>query len=203
MWNDKVIEAVRGAGASLDLERHGLGTHRLDGAESRRRAIDDLLGKLKYRPAAERDALTAEIAGASGAAERRDLMMTSEQVAGLHRAGMEIGAHTVTHRLLSKLDAGSARAEIADSRARLRDIIGSEVRVFAYPNGRPGTDYARRDVDLLAELGFSGAVSTAWGAGVPGTDRLQVPRFTPWDRVPRRFLLRLMHNYTRTDAKRV
>jgi peptidoglycan/xylan/chitin deacetylase (PgdA/CDA1 family) len=202
MWNDSVIEAVRHA-PSLDLAHCGLGTHSLNGAVSRRRAIDDLLGLLKYRPAPERDALTAEVVAAAGPIERKDLMMTSEQVAGLFRAGMEIGAHTVSHSLLRGLDDERARAEVTQSRARLRDITGCDIRVFAYPNGKPGKDYSPRDVGLLAELGFAGAVSTAWGAAVPRTDRLQVPRFTPWDRTPSRFMLRLLHNYTRTDAQHV
>jgi peptidoglycan/xylan/chitin deacetylase (PgdA/CDA1 family) len=130
-------------------------------------------------------------------------MMTAEQIGQLSRAGMEIGAHTVTHTLLVKLDDVNARRELAESRAKLRAMTGQDVRVFAYPNGKPGTDFTERDVRLARELGFSGAVTTAWGVGTPGSDPLQVPRFTPWDRTPTRFLLRLLHNYTRTDVQRV
>jgi peptidoglycan/xylan/chitin deacetylase (PgdA/CDA1 family) len=203
MWNDSVIEAMRAADSGmLDLERWGLGAHRLSDAASRKRAVDDVIRSIKYRAPPERAEIAAGIAQLAGRAARSDLMMTSEQVRTLARAGMEIGAHTVTHPLLKNLSDGDARREIADSRDRLRDILGRDVRVFAYPNGKPGKDYAARDVSSVRALGFSGAVSTAWGAGTSRSDPFQVPRFTPWDRTPKRFVLRLLHNYTRTNEQR-
>jgi hypothetical protein len=43
-------------------------------------------------------------------------------------------------------------------------------------------------------LGFDAALSTAWGVATAATDRYQLPRFTPWDRSPVRFVLRLARN---------
>jgi peptidoglycan/xylan/chitin deacetylase (PgdA/CDA1 family) len=204
MWNDSVIEAVRVADSGeLDLESSGLGVHLLGDVRSRVAAVDDLIGRIKYRPNGERAAVVADIVARANRKIRDDLMMTSEQVRELSRAGMEIGAHTVTHSLLRDLTDAEACHEVAASRARLRDITGASVPVFAYPNGRPGKDYGPRDVALVRDLGFEGAVSTAWGAGTAHSDPLQVPRFTPWDRTPKRFLMRLMHNYTRTAEQRV
>ncbi len=204
MWNDSVIEALRGASAgTLDLRGLGLGELPIGDVASRRRAIDGLIGAWKYLPPAERDELAARLVALVGTPVPQSLMMTSEQIAQLSRAGMEIGAHTVTHTLLVKLGETEARRELAESRAKLRAMTGQDVRVFAYPNGKPGTDYTERDVRLTRELGFTGAVTTAWGVGTPGSDPLQVPRFTPWDRTPTRFLLRLLHNYTRTGVQRV
>ena len=40
--------------------------------------------------------------------------------------------------------------------------------------------------------GFAAAVSTAQGAASRSSDVFQLPRFTPWDRSPRRFGLRLL-----------
>ena len=56
-----------------------------------------------------------------------------------------------------------ARSEIASAGKRLEDIIGAPVRLFAYPNGKPAEDYSLRHVRLVRELGFDGAVTTAWG----------------------------------------
>jgi peptidoglycan/xylan/chitin deacetylase (PgdA/CDA1 family) len=201
MWNDSIIEALRVADSGeLDLRQHGLGVHALGDAASRRSAIAKLIAELKYRPPGERERLSREVASSTGKKIRDDLMMTSDQVAALCRAGMEIGAHTVSHSLLSKLTDHDARREMAESRARLESICGCRVRVFAYPNGKPGTDYTERDVALLRDLEFAAAVSTAWGAATPASDPLQVPRFTPWDRTPSRFLARLLQNYLRTNA---
>jgi hypothetical protein len=53
-------------------------------------------------------------------------------------------------------------------------------------------------VAMVRELGFEGAVSTAWGAQPHGQepDLFQLPRFTPWDRSPWRFTARLARNLT-------
>ena len=130
-------------------------------------------------------------------------MMTVEQVRHLHASGMTIGAHPVSHPILAKLDPVRARIEIQDSRSRIEAITGSPVTLFAYPNGKPGVDYRREHVEMVKELGFEAAVSTAWGVAHGESDLFQLPRFTPWDRSPGKFLLRLLHNTFRTAAERV
>ena len=115
---------------------------------------------------------------------------------------MEIGAHTVSHPILTSIDLNVARAEMEKSRAALETIVGGRVTLFAYPNGKPKADYGREHVDLVRTLGFEGAVSTSWGAARPGDDPFQVPRFTPWDRAPFRFGLRLARNLAGTTYVR-
>jgi len=56
----------------------------------------------------------------------------------------------------------------------------------------------------VRELGFDGAVTTAWGVARHGADPLQLPRFTPWDRQRWRYGIRLLKNLvepTRTAAQ--
>ena len=125
--------------------------------------------------------------------------MTSEQVRALHSAGMEIGAHTVTHPILAEIPLGRARHEMVASRARLEEITAAPVRLFAYPNGSPRRDYYGEHAALARELGFDAAVSAAWGAARAGDDLYQIPRFTPWDRADWRFGLRLAHNAMRSS----
>jgi peptidoglycan/xylan/chitin deacetylase (PgdA/CDA1 family) len=121
-------------------------------------------------------------------------MMSSDQVRRLHAAGMTIGAHTVSHPILARLPREQALREIVDGRLRLEQIIGAAVRLFAYPNGKPGTDYHAESVELVRAAGFDAAFSTAWGVATRTSDLLQIPRFTPWDRTPSRFALRMLHN---------
>jgi peptidoglycan/xylan/chitin deacetylase (PgdA/CDA1 family) len=118
-------------------------------------------------------------------------MMTREQVRGLRRAGMEIGAHTVRHPILKRLAAATARAEIEQSKQALEEILGEPVRLFAYPNGKMGQDFGPEHAAMVAELGFEAAVTTDWGTADARTDPYGLPRFTPWDRQPWRFAARL------------
>lgn len=190
MWNDAVIEVVRNApGDRLNLARAGFGVLDIGCAVRRRAVIDMLIAALKYLPPDERIERVRRMA-------RRftPTMLSSDQLIALHRAGMEIGAHTVSHPILASISNAEARAEIAGGRARLQEIIQSDVRLFAYPNGKPGQDFEARHAAMLRSQGFSAAVTTAWGAARPGADPFYLPRFTPWDRASGPFLLRLARN---------
>lgn len=204
MWNDSVIETLRRArGDILDARCIGLDELSISTVELRRRAIERVLAAVKYLPPGERQRLVEELGAGTSHELPSDLMMTQEQVLQLHASGMEIGAHTVTHPILARLDPEHAGDEIRDSKSRLEAITGAPITLFAYPNGKPGLDYRREHVSMVRELGFEAAVSTAWGVAHTASDPLQLPRFTPWDRTPGRFLLRLLQNTFRTGAERV
>lgn len=193
MWNDTVIESIRACRQPV-LRLKGFGEFTLDCAAARRSAIGKLIGQMKYLPLAERLEMTEAIAVQAGVTPPTDLMMSSDEVRVLHRAGMQIGAHTVTHPILARMEDGKARAEIQDGRRQLQDLVGAPIGLFAYPNGKPGEDYLPAHVELVRELGFDAAVSTSWGAAGRLTDNFQIPRFTPWDSDRTRFGLRLARN---------
>jgi peptidoglycan/xylan/chitin deacetylase (PgdA/CDA1 family) len=196
MWNDIVIESVRRTRCTtLDLEALGAGQARLGDEGSRGPIAERILRAIKHLSQAERAAYVRAIQEQAGARLPNDLMMTSAQVRQLADAGMEIGAHTMTHPILRTLDAPQAREEIDTSRTVLAALIGRAVSVFAYPNGRPGDDYTQRDRDLVESLGFELAVSTQWGVATRRSDCFQFPRFTPWDQAPARWLARLLLAY--------
>jgi peptidoglycan/xylan/chitin deacetylase (PgdA/CDA1 family) len=199
MWNDTVIETVRQApGTMLDLRNLDLGNFQINNTENRYHTALALLSKLKYLPKEERDRQVSAITETAGVEVPRDIMMRSEQVRALSQSGMEIGAHTVSHPILAGLEDEQARFEIAAGKEHLTEIIGAPVRIFAYPNGKPGVDYDSRHVRMVKHLGFLGAVTTAWGTANRSTDIYQLPRFTPWDKSPTRFAFRLFSNCLRT-----
>lgn len=76
--------------------------------------------------------------------------------------GATFGAHTVTHPILSRVEAAAARCEIATSWRRLREEGLPTTDVFCYPNGEP-PDFTAREPALLRELGFAAAVTTIPG----------------------------------------
>ena len=199
MWNDEIIEAVRAAPApTLDLRDIGFNLLPVTNIGERLRAVTMLIDRLKYLSAEERaHGVAAVVAGAAGTAPD-GLMMCSEDVRHLVSRGMAVGAHTHTHPILRNLSLKQASREIGESRARLAEITGSPVKFFAFPNGKPGGDYDARHVVLLREMGFTACFSTAWGVATRACDRMQIPRFTPWDATPARFALRLLYNCMRT-----
>ena len=161
--------------------------------QARREVVDALLPKVKYLGLEERERFIERLARCLGTDRLPDdLMMRSPQVAELHRAGMEIGGHTVRHPILRVLPEAEAEAEIADGRARLQALIDAPVEVFAYPNGRPMQDYDARHVAIVRRLGFKAAVSTAAGTATASSDPFQLPRFTPWDQGAWRWTARLL-----------
>jgi peptidoglycan/xylan/chitin deacetylase (PgdA/CDA1 family) len=201
MFNDAITEAMRAAPARFDLSDFGLGVLDLGDQEARRAAISRLVGELKYRPSSERRALALEILERTGIAPPRNLMLTTPQVRELRDAGVEIGAHTASHPILSRLEPAAAQEDIAQGKTVLEGIIGEPVRLFAYPNGRPGEDYDGRHASMVRDLGFSAALSTAWGAVHADSDRFQLPRVAPWDASARRYAARLVRSYTQREAR--
>lgn len=198
MWNDTVIESVRTCpDGTLDLAAIGCGSWSCSDVASRGVAIDGLLNQLKYLPHSERQAKVDAIADAVGLPARSELMMTRQQVRELRRYGMSIGAHTVTHPILTTLGISEARREIADGRLDLEETLGERVKIFAFPNGKPNRDYDASHVALVRELNFDAAVSTAWGVSDRTSDPYQLARFTPWDTDVNRFGMRLAQNLMR------
>jgi peptidoglycan/xylan/chitin deacetylase (PgdA/CDA1 family) len=96
-------------------------------------------------------------------------MMTADELRELHRAGLELGAHTVSHADLSALDDAGCRREVRDSRATLQDLTGAPVTTFAYPYCRFGP----AAVDAVRDAGFAAAVT---GLGLGGWERHTIDR---------------------------
>lgn len=195
MWNDTIIESIRVCAMPvLDLSSLGLGCHALGSIDDRRAAISALINQIKYRPVENRVSITEQLAQLAGVQLPQDLMMTSHEVKAMHLAGMQIGAHTVSHPILARLTAEQARQEIKDSKTFLEQLLGESVGLFAYPNGKPGEDYLPQSVDVVRSLGFDAAVSTQRGSSCMGDDLFQIRRFTPWDQTRLRFGARLLAN---------
>lgn len=198
MWNDTVIEAVRRLPQGVhDLRELELDRHEIGDMASRQRVSQQLLARLKYLPPPERGRCADALAALAQLPPHSDLMMTREQVRALRDLGMDIGAHTVSHPILARLEHAEAREEIAAGRETLAQWLGEPPALFAYPNGIPGQDYGARDVALVRQAGYLGAVSTSAGAADAGCDLHQLPRFTPWDRPLPKFGLRCALNFGR------
>lgn len=204
MFNDTVIEAIRTIpDGPVDLRSLDLGIPEVSGAADRLALIPAVLSRVKYAQPGEREALLRGVTAQCADKLPNGLMMTGDQVRALVRAGMEVGAHTVDHPVLTRIALTEARREILDSRRDLEALTNREVRLFAYPNGQREHDYNASHSELLHELGFDGAVTTNPGVAAHGANPHALPRFTPWDRTPARFGARLIRNLMSTEPPRV
>jgi peptidoglycan/xylan/chitin deacetylase (PgdA/CDA1 family) len=201
MWNDTIIEAIRGSKARrLELDNikafEGSGSQFLaiGSILEKRAAIQVILGRIKYLSSSEREAAGRSIAEQSGIDLPDNLMMTTQQVVQMRRAGMSIGAHSISHPILARLAPAEVRREISGSKEFLECILEEEVSLFAYPNGKPDVDFQMKDAVIVKELGFKAAVSTACGTAETNSDLMQLPRFTPWDKARLFFCARLIKN---------
>jgi peptidoglycan/xylan/chitin deacetylase (PgdA/CDA1 family) len=202
MFNDTVIEAVRRLdGPTVTLPLDDLRDVPIASTQEKRNALPRLLKAVKYLSPDERVEFTNRIASLARSPLPDDLMMQDPQVRQLSSAGMEIGGHTVNHPILTRVSPDIAKREIEENRSALEALTGQKPTLFAYPNGGPNTDYAWVHTQIARAAGYRAAVSTAWGVAQHGSDLFQLPRFTPWDRDPRRFVLRLLRNFFATQPR--
>lgn len=118
--------------------------------------------------------------GGSNRASSRNAMLSWDEVRALRGLGFRIGAHTVSHPILSRLSLDRARAEIVDSQRAIRAACGVTARAFAYPNGS-AADYTPAVVDLVREAGFTCAVTTRFGVNTARTSPWELRRGQPWE----------------------
>ena len=109
--------------------------------------------------------------------------MTEEELPQLEEGGLiEIGAHTLTHPMLSAHPPEVQREEIEGSRARLEEMLGHPVTNFAYPFGTV-EHYNADTLAIMRDAGFTSTVTTTPGLVQRTMDRHQLPRqvVRDWD----------------------
>jgi glycosyltransferase involved in cell wall biosynthesis len=102
----------------------------------------------------------------------------SRPLLGVHDLGrlparVTLGAHTVSHRSLPRLDAATMRAEIIGSRDALSSAVGNMFRPYvAYPYG----EHDKLVREAAAEAGFEVGFAVGPGRVPPAASRFALPR---------------------------
>ena len=182
MWNDRIGVAIRDTccieipGVPGEPEPLPLRT-----PAERYGALRRTLEALKRQPPAERERLTQGIVRALGVvADSAPQMLRWEQVQHMAARGVEFGAHTVYHPILTCVAAEEAEREIRDSKSDIEDRLQAPVRHFAYPNGT-AADFDETTKLLVRRAGYTSAVSTIFGTNGLSTDRYALHRGGPWE----------------------
>lgn len=192
MWNDTIAESVRRLPrGTLDLRDIGLGVYAIASLAEKRNLIDALVLHAKYLPPEGRRIITRKLENLVNGA-LPDMMLNREMIGNLARNGVDIGGHTVSHPILTRIDDARAREEIRAGKLQLEAITGRPVRYFAYPNGKPDLDFDKRHVQMVKDAGYSAAFTTVFGPATVRHDRFHLPRSRPWDSTPFLFTSRLL-----------
>ncbi len=96
--------------------------------------------------------------------ERNKKYLSSDLLKIMARTGMEIGSHTMTHPVLSRISLKKVEYEVKESKLALEKITGKEVITLCYPYGRynnkvmqiaesAGYQYARTTNEKIADFG--------------------------------------------------
>lgn len=106
--------------------------------------------------------------------------MYQSQIREIAKSGLvEIGAHTVHHKLLKGLPRQLAFFEINKSKERLSQILGIPIVSFAYPYGA----FDDQTVEIVKEVGFKTAVRTTPGIEASQNNRYKLYRIRAGQRI--------------------
>ncbi len=103
------------------------------------------------------------------------IFMTWDDARRLRDAGWELGCHTVSHPILSRLGPTEAAGEIEDAACSMERELGDRGRTFAYPFGRRW-DYDAATSAAVREAGYAFAVMTHAGVNHEDADPWQLRR---------------------------
>ncbi len=88
----------------------------------------------------------------------RSKLLSWREIEELSEAGIEFGAHTVTHPDLTKISEVKIKREIVESKALIEEKLGIRAKSFAYPFGK-----FNASVREVAAANFQAACSTNLG----------------------------------------
>jgi peptidoglycan/xylan/chitin deacetylase (PgdA/CDA1 family) len=191
MWNDRVGAAIRDTAAEVLDAVPGCPPLPLMTQAQRLQALEGTLRVLKARAPLERDRLVASVQRALGvAAAGSPRLLRWRQVEEMGAAGIDFGAHTATHPVLSVLPAAEAEREIAEPKRIIEDRLQRPALHFAYPNGRP-EDFTGETKRLVRTAGFASAATTIFDANTADTDPYELGRCGPLAYSPEVFVTKL------------
>jgi peptidoglycan/xylan/chitin deacetylase (PgdA/CDA1 family) len=145
-------------------------------AEDRRVSIRRLSRLIKSNPIRLREDLRRQLRDLAGDPPLSSPMLSWSEVAAMHRLGMTIGAHTLTHPNLPSAGREDAWREIAGAKARLERDLGVPATMFSYPNGGAERYITPEIQRMVQEAGYEAATTSTNGFAGPASDLYALER---------------------------
>lgn len=130
-------------------------------------AIASMVDAMKPLSATDREVVLVALEALVPSLPALDLMLTWDMLEKMREAGFDVGAHTVTHPMLSLVAVQEAVAEITGSKRMLEQRLGTPVTSFAYPYGKADM-FTDETIIALENAGFACAFTTENGRDEPG-----------------------------------
>lgn len=166
-WWDEIAYLVRNTKKQqITLKSPGLLTLKLD--QNREPAIHSVLRHYKQPGNAQGAQLLEELRAEAGCdlptPNRR--FLSWQEAKEMKDAGMVIGSHTQTHRILGQISPDQQRWELEQSKKEIEENIGSEVSTLAYPVGTLGA-FDGTTEEIARSLGYNLCFSFYGGVNTP------------------------------------
>ncbi len=147
---------------------------------ARQKAYGELAALLRTSDVTAQDSVLEQVAACTRVQRHvRDSHRTlrPDEVASLGEGGLvEIGAHTVTHPVLSAQPLNVQQHEIETAKQQLESILNRKVSAFAYPFGQRA-DYSAETVAMVRNAGYVCACSNFPGWVRRETNAYELPRY--------------------------
>ena len=200
IWNQRLAQAILAFDCNqVDLSEIGLGVISLATEDDRIQANLQLNDRLKDLPPDLQKEKIDYILDKAKINKSGRAMLNEVEVANMVAEGMEIGCHTMSHPMLKVISLEQAEQDIQACNCYLSKVSGQKLLFFAYPYGKLGQHFTKEHAALVEKLGFKAAFTSDWGTMSDRSNPYLINRFTPWDKTPFRFLVRLALNFNRSD----
>jgi peptidoglycan/xylan/chitin deacetylase (PgdA/CDA1 family) len=188
LWYEELYLMFLAAPEDFTLELLEIGLQAEVSQQEKRPSWSDLVTKLSQYDLNRRRTLLARIRMQLGLSEqwdaeyrddpvlsRRFLMLSLAELHQLREAGMSIGAHTLSHPMLSQSSDDVAWSEISECKRNLELALKQEILALAYPFG-DSSSVASREMQMAKRAGFKAAFLNAGGGFGTQTPKFALPR---------------------------
>ncbi|MBN2366700.1 MAG: polysaccharide deacetylase family protein [Calditrichaeota bacterium] len=191
LWFDKVIQIIK----RTNIHQINFLNHEFDLTDfnSKKKSWKNILELLKKYPPDERDEYIEVLKDSCKIFEfdKVRIMLNWEEIKDMFKSGMNFGAHTKSHPILTTIDIEKIKNEVLESRLIIENNLDCEITNFAYPNGGI-KDFNTSCKVILKKYKFKSAVTTIGTRNSINQDLFELSRFLPWDKNNYAFIGRII-----------